>query len=80
MLGGGSPLVSTYWSLTPSDFPVQYFHGRKEFVLTTLTWFGGQNPFLAVTYLVSGGGIFVAGVILTVVYVKVGRDGKNMEE
>ncbi|GAA6071782.1 transmembrane protein 30C [Tachysurus ichikawai] len=57
-----------------------YFHGRKEVVLTTLTWFGGNNPFLPIAYLVSGGVIFVVGVVLTVVYVKVGRDGKNMEE
>lgn len=72
--------VSTRCSLTPADFPVQYFHGRKEIVITTVTWFGGQNPFLPIAYLVSGGVIFILGVILTVVYVKLGRDGKNMEE
>lgn len=49
-------------------------------MLTTLTWFGGKNSFLPIAYLVSGGLIFIVGVVLTVVYVKVGRDGKNMEE
>ncbi|KAF5903086.1 cell cycle control protein 50C-like, partial [Clarias magur] len=52
------------------NYPVQYFQGRKEIVLTTLTWFGGPNLFLPIAYLVSGGAIFVAAVALTVVYVK----------
>ncbi|KAK2850308.1 hypothetical protein Q7C36_009091 [Tachysurus vachellii] len=72
--------AGNYSVLISYNFPVQYFHGRKEVVLTTLTWFGGKNPFLPIAYLVSGGVIFVVGVVLTVVYVKVGRDGKNMEE
>ncbi|XP_076857540.1 transmembrane protein 30C [Brachyhypopomus gauderio] len=62
------------------NFPVQYFQGRKEVVVSTVTWFGGQNYFLPIAYLVSSGVIFTAAIILTVVYVKVGRDGKNMEE
>uniref|UniRef100_A0A8B9GLP4 Transmembrane protein 30C n=1 Tax=Astyanax mexicanus TaxID=7994 RepID=A0A8B9GLP4_ASTMX len=62
------------------NFPVQYFQGRKEVVLSTVSWFGGQNHFLPIAYLVTGGLIFIAAIVLTVVYVKVGRDGKNMEE
>ncbi|KAF7709271.1 transmembrane protein 30C [Silurus meridionalis] len=62
------------------NFPVQYFNGKKQIVLSTVTWFGGPNPFLPIAYLVSGGVIFIVAIILTVVYVKVGRDGKNMEE
>ncbi|KAM4558561.1 transmembrane protein 30C [Odontesthes bonariensis] len=62
------------------NFPVQYFRGRKEVVLTTLTWFGGQNHFLPVAYLVTSSLILVTAVVLTVVWWKFGKDGKNMEE
>lgn len=62
------------------DFPVQYFHGKKEVVLTTLTWFGGQNHFLPIAYLVTSSLIFLIAVILTVFWWKFGKDGKNMEE
>lgn len=62
------------------NFPVQYFQGRKEVVLTTLTWFGGQNHFLPVAYLVTSGLILLLAVVLTVVWWKFGKDGRNMEE
>ncbi|KAM9850692.1 transmembrane protein 30C [Aulostomus maculatus] len=62
------------------NFPVQYFRGRKEVVLTTLTWFGGQNHFLPIAYLVTSSLVLVIAVSLTVVWWKFGKDGKNMEE
>ncbi|XP_071334525.1 transmembrane protein 30C [Trachinotus anak] len=62
------------------NFPVQYFRGRKEVVLTTLTWFGGQNHFLPIAYLVTSSLILLAAVILTVVWCKFGKNVKNMEE
>uniref|UniRef100_UPI0037E8D9F8 transmembrane protein 30C n=1 Tax=Semicossyphus pulcher TaxID=241346 RepID=UPI0037E8D9F8 len=62
------------------NFPVQYFRGRKEVVLTTLTWFGGQNHFLPITYLVTSSLIFLLAIALTVVWWKFGKNGKNMEE
>uniref|UniRef100_A0A3P8S711 Cell cycle control protein n=1 Tax=Amphiprion percula TaxID=161767 RepID=A0A3P8S711_AMPPE len=62
------------------NFPVQYFHGRKEVVLATLSWFGGQNHFLPVAYLVTSGLILLLAVVLTVVWWKFGKDGRNMEE
>ncbi|XP_070770431.1 transmembrane protein 30C [Enoplosus armatus] len=62
------------------NFPVQYFRGRKEVVLTTLTWFGGQNHFLPVAYLVTSSLILLIAVILTVAWWKFGKNGKNMEE
>lgn len=62
------------------NFPVQYFRGRKEVVLTTLTWFGGQNHFLPIAYLVTSSLILLIAVILTVVWCKCGKDGKNMVE
>lgn len=62
------------------NFPVQHFRGRKEVVLTTLTWFGGQNHFLPIAYLVTSSLILLLAIVLTVVWWKFGKDGKNMEE
>ncbi|XP_032385129.1 transmembrane protein 30C [Etheostoma spectabile] len=62
------------------NFPVQYFQGRKEVVLTTLTWFGGQNHFLPVAYLVTSCLTLLMAVILTVAWWKFGKNGKRMEE
>lgn len=62
------------------NFPAQYFRGRKEVVVTTLTWFGGQNHFLPIAYLVTSCLILVVAIVLTVVWWKFGKDGKNMEE
>ncbi|XP_034042060.1 transmembrane protein 30C [Thalassophryne amazonica] len=62
------------------NFPVQYFRGRKHVVLTTLTWFGGQNHFLPIAYLVSGNLILVIAVGLTALWWMFGKDGKHMKE
>lgn len=62
------------------DFPVQYFQGRKLMVVTTLTWFGGQNHFLPIAYLVTSSLILLLAIVLTVVWWKFGKDGKNLEE
>ncbi|XP_075962556.1 transmembrane protein 30C [Anarhichas minor] len=62
------------------NFPVQYFRGRKEVVLTTLTWFGGQNHFLPVAYLITSCLILLIAVVLTVAWCKFGKNGRNMEE
>lgn len=64
----------------PADFPVQYFRGRKELVLTTVSWFGGQNHFLPIAYLVTSSLILLTAVVLTGVWWKFGKDGKNMAE
>ncbi|XP_038155602.1 transmembrane protein 30C [Cyprinodon tularosa] len=62
------------------NFPVQPFQGRKLVVLTTLTWFGGQNLFLPIAYLVTSSLILLMAVVLTVAWWKFGKDGKNMKE
>ncbi|XP_029315549.1 transmembrane protein 30C [Cottoperca gobio] len=62
------------------NFPVQYFQGRKEVVLTTLTWFGGQNHFLPVAYLVTSCLILLIAVVLTVAWYKFGKNRKSMDE
>ncbi|XP_061647415.1 LOW QUALITY PROTEIN: transmembrane protein 30C [Phyllopteryx taeniolatus] len=62
------------------NFPVQYFRGRKQVVLTTLNWFGGPNQFLPIAYLITSSLVLLAAVGLTVVWWKFGKDGKNMDE
>lgn len=62
------------------NFPVQYFQGKKEVVLTTVTWIGGQNRFLPIAYLVTGGLILLIAVVLTVIWWKFGKNGQNMME
>ncbi|KAK0147174.1 Cell cycle control protein 50A [Merluccius polli] len=62
------------------NFPVQHFNGRKQVVLSTVTWFGGQNRFLPIAYLVTSGLVLLMAVILTVIWWKFGRNAKNMEE
>lgn len=62
------------------NYPAQHFQGRKEVVISTVTWFGGQNHFLPIAYLVSGGLIFVVAIGLTIIYLKMGKNGHNMEE
>ncbi|ETW00916.1 hypothetical protein H310_06574 [Aphanomyces invadans] len=41
--------------LISSNFPVQSFEGRKSLVISTLSWYGGQNAFLGLAYIVVGG-------------------------
>ncbi|KAJ8253480.1 hypothetical protein GJAV_G00213410 [Gymnothorax javanicus] len=62
------------------NYPVEYFQGRKMVVLSTVTWFGGQNHFLPIAYIVTGGLVLVVAMVLTGVYLKVGKGGVNMEE
>lgn len=70
--------LSALTSASP-DFPVQPFQGRKEVVLTTLAWCGGQNHFLPIAYLVTGSVVLLVAVALTVLWWKFGRKGRNME-
>ncbi|XP_034416775.1 transmembrane protein 30C isoform X2 [Cyclopterus lumpus] len=62
------------------NFPVQHFRGRKQVVLTTVTWFGGQNHFLPIAYLITSCLTLLVAVVLTVAWCKFGKNGRNMEE
>ncbi|XP_031655913.1 transmembrane protein 30C isoform X1 [Oncorhynchus kisutch] len=64
--------AGNYSVLISYNFPVEYFQGRKEVVLSTVSWFGGQNNFLPVAYLVTGCLILLLAVILTAVWWKFG--------
>ncbi|XP_062391337.1 transmembrane protein 30C isoform X2 [Sardina pilchardus] len=62
------------------NFPVEYFRGRKQVVLSTVTWFGGKNHFLPIAYLVTGALVFITATALTAVYWRLGKDGQNMKD
>ncbi|KAJ8013318.1 hypothetical protein DPEC_G00052020 [Dallia pectoralis] len=62
------------------NFPVEYFRGRKEVVLSTVSWFGGPNNFLPIAYLVTGCLIMLVAIVLTVIWWKFGKNGQNMAE
>lgn len=48
------------------DFPVRDFGGRKKVVLSTGSWIGGKNLFLAISYLVVAGICAVLCVVFAV--------------
>ncbi|XP_066562327.1 transmembrane protein 30C [Amia ocellicauda] len=62
------------------NFPVQYFQGKKLVILSTVSWFGGHNMFLPIAYIVSGGIIIIAAMILTGFYFKVGKHNLDLED
>lgn len=45
------------------DFPVLPYKGTKSFVISTVSWIGGKNPFLGWAY-VAAAGVFVLIAIL----------------
>lgn len=48
------------------NFPVKSFNGRKAIVLSTATWMGGKNSFLAYGYIVVGAICFVFGLFVLI--------------
>ncbi|XP_061082306.1 transmembrane protein 30C [Conger conger] len=62
------------------NYPVEYFQGRKLVVLSTVSWFGGQNHFLPIAYMVTGGLVLVVAMVLTGVYLKLGKGRVDLED
>ncbi|XP_006009004.1 transmembrane protein 30C [Latimeria chalumnae] len=69
------------YTLTISyNFPVTKFGGRKEMILSTVSWMGGKNSFFGIAYTTVGLAILAVGVILTVTYVKFGKKALYLKE
>nr|XP_006639336.1 PREDICTED: cell cycle control protein 50C-like [Lepisosteus oculatus] len=62
------------------NFPVKYFQGKKLVILSTVSWFGGQNRFLPIAYTVTGGVILIVAMILTGFHLKFGKRGLYLED
>jgi hypothetical protein len=60
--------VGDYAMVIDEFYPVDSFGGSKSFALSTLSWLGGKNQFLAIAYIVVGALSFVLGIIFFVVY------------
>nr|XP_056718315.1 cell cycle control protein 50B [Euleptes europaea] len=52
------------------NYPVLSFGGRKKVILSTLSWMGGKNPFLGITFLVFGSACILTGFVLLAVHIK----------
>jgi len=53
----------TYEIIIGLNFPVLPYKGTKSFVISTVSWIGGKNPFLGWAY-VAAAGVFVLLAIL----------------
>lgn len=51
-----------------NNYNTYSFNGKKKLVLSTTSWLGGKNDFLAIAYLTVGGLCFFLALSFTVVY------------
>ncbi|XP_030059916.1 cell cycle control protein 50C isoform X1 [Microcaecilia unicolor] len=52
------------------NFPVSKFRGKKQVILSTVTWCGGSNLFLGIAYTVSGAVTILATFVMLAVHLK----------
>jgi hypothetical protein len=55
-----------YYLHVVQNFPVTQFGGKKSIVISTTSWIGGKNDFLAICYLVVGSICFSLAVVFAV--------------
>jgi len=58
----------TYTISINNTFEVDSFGGHKSVVLSTASWIGGKNPFLAIGYLVVGSLCILLGLVFLLLY------------
>ncbi|XP_077166143.1 cell cycle control protein 50B [Paroedura picta] len=52
------------------NYPVVSFYGSKKVIFSTVSWMGGKNPFLGITFLVFGSLCIVTGFVMLAVHLK----------
>lgn len=52
------------------NYPVLAFHGSKKVIFSTVSWMGGKNPFLGITFLVFGSLCILTGFVMLAVHIK----------
>lgn len=59
----GSLPAGSYQFNIQFNFPPRNFQGNKRVVLTSLTWLGGKNDFLGITYITVGSFFLMIGAV-----------------
>jgi hypothetical protein len=62
-------VAGTYYLDIAQRYPVAGFSGTKSVVLTTSSWIGGKNLFLAIAYMAVGGLCFLLAAAFLVGYI-----------
>mmetsp|Transcript_11182 Transcript_11182/g.30071 ORF Transcript_11182/g.30071 Transcript_11182/m.30071 type:complete len:363 (+) Transcript_11182:231-1319(+) len=55
-----------YYVRIVNNYPVGSFDGTKFLVISTVTWFGGKNNFLAISYTVTGSICFALALVFVI--------------
>ncbi|KAI6223716.1 CDC50 family protein chat-1 [Aphelenchoides fujianensis] len=76
---GGLP-AGAYKLLVENNYPVEMFSGKKSFVISTTSWFGGRNRFLGVAYIVTGAFCLALGIFFLVVHLRFGHSLSEMAD
>lgn len=62
----GTLPAGTYTMTIDSNFEVVSYGATKSVVLSTTSWMGGKNPFLGITYIVTGVVFLSTGISMRV--------------
>uniref|UniRef100_A0AC35UHA3 Transmembrane protein 30A n=1 Tax=Rhabditophanes sp. KR3021 TaxID=114890 RepID=A0AC35UHA3_9BILA len=61
-----------------NKFEVESFHGKKKFIITTLSWMGGKNNFLPFAFLIVAALSILSAIFLLLIHFKYGHSAKSM--